>query len=76
MSTPGERADDERPPEYRSPRRVQEPEPTSRSETQRDRDRIPMGLLFAGSGPGAPGGGPVPIAEVLAALEVELYRGS
>lgn len=42
-------------------------------------DRIPMGLLFAGSDQGAHDGGPVtyanPIAEVLAALNVELYRG-
>lgn len=43
-------------------------------------ERIPIGLLFAGSDQGAPDGGPVtyanPIAEVLAALNVELYRGS
>lgn len=62
MSTPGGRADDERPPEYRSPRRVQEPKPTSRSETQRDRDRILYSSAFgrlagitqvASSSPGA-----------------------
>jgi dGTPase len=38
---------DERPPDYRSPRRVQEPEPSSRSETQRDRDRILYSSAFA-----------------------------
>lgn len=62
MSTPGGRADDERPPEYRSPRNVQEPEPASRSETQRDRDRILYSSAFgrlagitqvASSSPGA-----------------------
>lgn len=43
-------------------------------------DRVPIGLLFAGSDQGGDGGAPVtyanPIAEVLAALNVELYRGS
>lgn len=62
MSSPGGRADDERPPEYRSPRRVQEAEPTSRTETQRDRDRILYSSAFgrlagitqvASSSPGA-----------------------
>jgi hypothetical protein len=42
-------------------------------------DRIPVGLLFAGSDQGGPDGGPVtyanPIVEVLAALDVEVYRG-
>ncbi len=42
-------------------------------------DRVPIGLLFAGSDQGGPNGGPVtyanPIGEVLAALNVELYRG-
>jgi dGTPase len=58
----GGRADDERPPEYRSPRSVHEPKPTSRSETQRDRDRILYSSAFgrlagitqvASSSPGA-----------------------
>ena len=58
----GGRADDERPPEYRSPRRIHEPEPTSRTETQRDRDRILYSSAFgrlagvtqvASSSPGA-----------------------
>jgi hypothetical protein len=44
-----------------------------------DGDRVPVGLLFAGSDQGGPGGGPVtyanPIDEVLAALNVELHRG-
>lgn len=62
MSSPGGRADDERPPEYRSPRRVQEAEPTSRTETQRGRDRILYSSAFgrlagitqvASSSPGA-----------------------
>lgn len=53
---------DERPPDYRSPRRVQEPRPTSRTETQRDRDRILYSSAFgrlagvtqvASSSPGA-----------------------
>ncbi len=43
-------------------------------------DRVPVGLLFAGSDQGGPEGGPVtyanPVDEVLAALNVELYRGS
>jgi len=43
-------------------------------------NRVPVGLLFAGSDQGGPDGGAVtyanPIAEVLAALNVELYRGS
>lgn len=42
-------------------------------------NRIPVGLLFAGSDQGGDDGGPVtyanPIAQVLAALNVELYRG-
>src|SRR3954452_13620156 len=55
-------AGDERPPDYRSPRRVQEPQPSSRSETQRDRDRILYSSAFgrlagitqvASSSPGA-----------------------
>ncbi len=45
-----------------------------------DGDRVPVGLLFAGSDQGGDAGGPVtyanPIAEVLAALNVELYRSS
>lgn len=53
---------DERPPDYRSPRRVQEPRPSSRTETQRDRDRILYSSAFgrlagitqvASSSPGA-----------------------
>jgi hypothetical protein len=44
-----------------------------------DGDRVPVGLLFAGGDQGGPDGGPVtyanPIDEVLAALNVELYRG-
>jgi hypothetical protein len=44
-----------------------------------DLDRIPVGLLFAGSDQGGDDGGPVtyanPIADVLAGLNVELYRG-
>ncbi len=53
---------DERPPDYRSPRRVQEPRPGSRTETQRDRDRILYSSAFgrlagitqvASSSPGA-----------------------
>jgi hypothetical protein len=43
-------------------------------------DRSPIGLLFAGSDQGGDNGGPItyanPIAEVLAELDVELYRGS
>jgi hypothetical protein len=43
-------------------------------------DRVPVGLLFAGSDQGGPDGGAVtyanPIDAVLAALNVELYRGS
>jgi hypothetical protein len=43
-------------------------------------DRVPVGLLFAGSDQGGDEGGSVtyanPIAEVLAALNVEMYRGS
>jgi hypothetical protein len=43
-------------------------------------DHVPVGLLFAGSDQGGDQGGPVtyanPITEVLAALNVELYRGS
>ena len=43
-------------------------------------DRVPVGLLFAGSDQGGLDGGPVtyanPIDEVLAALNVDLYRGS
>ncbi len=54
--------DGERPPEYRSPRRVQEPAPSVRTETQRDRDRILYSSAFnrlagitqvASSSPGA-----------------------
>jgi dGTPase len=54
--------DGERPPDYRSPRRVQEPAPTVRTETQRDRDRILYSSAFnrlagitqvASSSPGA-----------------------
>lgn len=54
--------DGERPPAYRSPRRVQEPAPTVRTETQRDRDRILYSSAFnrlagitqvASSSPGA-----------------------
>ena len=36
----------ERPPEYRSPRRLHEPKPTARTETQRDRDRILYSSAF------------------------------
>jgi dGTPase len=62
VGTAGARGDDERPPEYRSPRRIQEPAPTSRTETQRDRDRILYSSAFgrvagitqvASSAPGA-----------------------
>jgi dGTPase len=62
VTGPGGRADDERPPDYRSPRRVHEPQPTSRTETQRDRDRILYSSAFgrlagitqvASSSPGA-----------------------
>jgi dGTPase len=62
VSTSGGRSDDERPPKYRSPRRIQEPAATSRSETQRDRDRILYSSAFgrlagitqvASSAPGA-----------------------
>lgn len=59
MSTAG---GDERPPAYRSPRRIQEARPSSRTETQRDRDRILYSSAFnrlagitqvASSAPGA-----------------------
>lgn len=62
MSASGGRGDEERPPEYRSPRRIQEAAPTSRTETQRDRDRILYSSAFgrlagitqvASSAPGA-----------------------
>jgi len=62
VQTPGGRGDDERPPDYRSPRRVQEPAPSARTETQRDRDRILYSSAFnrlagitqvASSAPGA-----------------------
>ena len=62
MSAAGGRADDERPPAYRSPRRIQEPKPSARTETQRDRDRILYSSAFgrlagitqvASSAPGA-----------------------
>jgi len=53
---------DEQPPAYRSPRRVHEDRPSSRTETQRDRDRILYSSAFnrlagitqvASSAPGA-----------------------
>ena len=59
MNTVG---DGERPPDYRSPRRVQEPAAGTRTETQRDRDRILYSSAFnrlagitqvASSSPGA-----------------------
>lgn len=62
MATAGDRRDDERPPAYRSPRRIQEPAPSARTETQRDRDRILYSSAFnrlagitqvASSAPGA-----------------------
>ena len=62
MSMSGGPTDDERPPEYRSPRSIQEPAPSSRTETQRDRDRILYSSAFgrlagitqvASSSPGA-----------------------
>ena len=62
MNAAGGRANDERPPAYRSPRRIQEPKPSARTETQRDRDRILYSSAFgrlagitqvASSAPGA-----------------------
>jgi dGTPase len=62
VSVQGSGADDERPPDYRSPRRIQEPAPSTRTETQRDRDRILYSSAFgrlagitqvASSAPGA-----------------------
>jgi dGTPase len=47
VTGPGRRGDDERPPEYRSPRRIQEPQPSARTETQRDRDRILYSSAFS-----------------------------
>jgi dGTPase len=56
------RVDDERPPDYRSPRRIHEDAPNVRTETQRDRDRILYSSAFgrlagitqvASSAPGA-----------------------
>lgn len=56
------RGEEERPPDYRSPRRVYELAPTARTETQRDRDRILYSSAFnrlagitqvASSSPGA-----------------------
>lgn len=47
MNAPGDPGNEERPPDYRSPRRLQEPPPSVRTEAQRDRDRILYSSAFS-----------------------------